>query len=75
MKQDHFEVLLEQIQEQNQAILEYVKSVPKIEDDIADIKQRLGRVETNTKVVQSVVQDHSVQLHDHRKRIARLKAT
>lgn len=72
---NHYEgALLEEIRNQNKAILEVVgsmqdnvKKIPKIVDDIEIIK-------TDVKAIKAVIKDHSGQLDDNESRITQLEA-
>lgn len=74
MQDSHYEgVLLEDIKDQNKAILEglgALKGVPtkldKLTEDIAELK-------SDVKVIKSVVKDQSHMLKDHEERITTLE--
>lgn len=66
-------ILLEQIRDQNKAVLEAVGAmqqqvarIPAIEADVAELKQDM-------KVVKAAVTDQGRQVHDHGRRIGNLE--
>ena len=71
---DYTAILLEEIREQNKAVLEYVGELPGIKKDIAELKEDVAVLKSDMKVVKAAVTDISHQLDDHEHRIARLEA-
>lgn len=68
-------VIVEEIRDQNKAILEavgdmqkHVVRIPKMADDIKELKQ-------DVKVIKAVVTDHSKQQTKHEQRIRHLEST
>ena len=71
---NYTDVLLENIQDQNKAILElagsmkeHVKHIPAIRADISELKE-------DVKTIKLAVRDTSSQVQDHERRIIRLEA-
>jgi SMC interacting uncharacterized protein involved in chromosome segregation len=73
-KKDYQTILIEQLVDQNKAILEYVGELPGIKSDIAHLKEDVAELKPDLKVVKAAVTDMSQQLADHEHRIARLEA-
>ena len=71
---DYQTVLIEQLVDQNKAILEYVGELPGIKKDIAELKEDVAGLKSDMKVVKAAMTDMSHQLADHEHRIARLEA-
>jgi uncharacterized coiled-coil DUF342 family protein len=71
---DYQTVLIEQLVDQNKAILEYVGELPGIKKDIAELKEDVVVLKSDMKVVKAAVTGISHQLADHEHRIARLEA-
>ncbi len=71
---DYQTVLIEQLVDQNKAILEYVGELPGIKRDIVQLKDDVAELKSNMQVVKAAVTDMSQQRADHEHRIARLEA-
>jgi septal ring factor EnvC (AmiA/AmiB activator) len=56
------------------AIREYVADIPAIKQDLAQLKGDVKELKDDMKIVKAAVTEHSVQLHDHERRIIRLEA-
>jgi len=67
-------VLGEVLADELKAILEYVKVVPHLELGIKDIKQDVGELKSDMKVIKSVAKDISRQQQDHELRITHLES-
>lgn len=67
-------MLIEQLVDQNKAILEYVGELPSIKHDIVQLKDDVAEQKSDMKVVKAAVTDMSQQLADHERRITRLEA-
>jgi hypothetical protein len=72
---DYMAVLLEEIRDQNKAVLEavgdmrkHVALLPNVQSDIAELKQ-------DVRVIKAAISDMSHQLADHEYRITRLEAS
>ena len=71
---DYQTVLIEQLVDQNKAILEYVGELPGIKTGIAELKEDVAGLKSDMKVVKAAITDISHQLDDHEHHIARLEA-
>ena len=71
---DYQTVLIEQLVDQNKAILEFVGEIPGIKKDIVELKEDVAELKSDMKVVKAAITDMSHQLDDHEHRIARLEA-
>jgi hypothetical protein len=65
---------LEQLLDQNKAILEYVGEMPKVVAQLAAIEQDVAELKQDVKVIKAAVTDLSHQAADHERRISRLEA-
>jgi septal ring factor EnvC (AmiA/AmiB activator) len=72
---DYQTVLIEQLVDQNKAILEYVGELPGIKKDVAELKEDVAGLRADMQVVKAAITDISHELDDHEHRIARLEAT
>ena len=66
-------VLLEQIRDQNKALLE-AAAHQATHDDIYRLEERMTTIEQDVKVIKAVVIDQSKELADHDHRISHLEA-
>jgi hypothetical protein len=73
-KKDYQTLLIEQLVDQNKAILEYVGELPSIERDVVQLKADGAELKSDMKVVKAAVTDVSQHLADHERRVARLEA-
>jgi phage shock protein A len=71
---DYRDVLLEQIVDQNKAILEYVGEMPKISDRLAHVEQVVDEVQQDVKVIRAAVTDQSTKLAELDARVLALEA-
>ncbi len=67
-------VLLEEIRDQNKAVLEAVGDMQKQVAEIPAIKRDIGELKDDMKVVKAAVTDISRQANDYDHRITRLEA-
>ena len=74
MADDYTNILLEEMRDQNKAILEYVGKLPTVEKDIAELKDDVAELKSDMKVVKAAVTDLSNKVADHEHRITRLEA-
>jgi hypothetical protein len=73
-KNDYQTILIEQLADQNTAILEYVGELPSIKRAIVQLKKDGAELKSDMKLVMAAVTDMSQHLADHERRIARLEA-
>ena len=66
-------VLLEEIRDQNKALLE-AAATQATHDDINRIEDRLTSIEQDTKVIKAAATDQSKELTDHEHRITQLES-
>jgi septal ring factor EnvC (AmiA/AmiB activator) len=71
---NHFSVLMEQIVDQNRAVLEYVSVLPKVLTRLDAIEQDVAELKQDIKVVKAAVTDLGRQVNEHEHQLARLKA-
>ncbi|MBI1952299.1 hypothetical protein HYS42_01075 [Candidatus Saccharibacteria bacterium] len=68
-------VILEEIRDQNKAIIEGLKGFSGVPAKVDKLSDDMEIVKSDLKVIKAVVKDHSNQLDDHEHRIAILEAT
>ena len=68
-------VLLEEMRDQNKAVLEAVGVLPGLVKDVTELKQDVAELKRDMKVVKAAVTDLSRQVADHETRLTRLEAT
>jgi hypothetical protein len=73
-KKDYRTILIEQLVDQNTAILEYVGELPSIKRDSVQLKEDGAEVKSDMNVVKAAVTEMSQHLADHERRVARLEA-
>ena len=73
-KKDYQTVLIEQLVDQNKAILEYVSDVPAMAARLEHVEQDVSELEQDMKIVKAAVTDVSQQVANHEHRITRLEA-
>jgi len=71
---DYQTVLIEQLVDQNKAILEYVGQLPSITRDIVHLKEDVAELRSDIKIVKAAVTDLNQQAANHEHRITRLEA-
>lgn len=71
---NYHDVLLEQLRDQNKAILEYVGEMPKVVVRLTKIEQDVTELKQDIKVIKAAVTDLSHQVADDEHRISRLEA-
>jgi len=71
---DYRDVLLEQLVDQNKAILEYVGEMPKISAQLAHVEQAVDKLQADVKVVRATVTDVSGKVADLDTRVSALEA-
>ena len=70
----HYEgALLEEIRDQNKAILEGLQPMPQLVQDVHQLKEDVSEIKTDIKVIKSVAKDQSRALKDHEERITTLE--
>ncbi len=74
MSDDYTGHLLEQLLDQNRAILEYVAEVPKMSNKLDAIGDKVEKFEQDMQVVKAAVTDLSNHQANHERRITRLEA-
>jgi hypothetical protein len=67
-------VLLEQLIDQNKAILEYVGELPKISARLAHVEQVVDELQADAKIIKVAVSEHSSQLGELDTRVSALEA-
>jgi len=70
---NYTQVLLEQIRDQNKALLEAAANQA-TRDDIYRLEERMTTIEQDVKVIKAAVTDQSKELAEHERRITRLEA-
>ena len=73
-KKDYQTVLIEQLVDQNKAILEYVSDVPAMAARLERVEQDVSELEQDMKIVKAAVTDVSQQVANHGRHITRLHA-
>jgi phage shock protein A len=68
------DVLLEQLVDQNKAILEYVGEMPKISARLAHVEQAVDELQADVKVIRAAVTDVSGKVADLDTRLSALEA-
>ena len=71
---DYTALVLEEIRDQNKAVLEFVGELPSIQRDIAELREDVAELTSDMKVVKAALADMTHQLDDHERRITRLEA-
>jgi chromosome segregation ATPase len=71
---DYTDILLEEIRDQNKAILEYVGELPDIKEDVSALKEDVAELRSDMKVVKAAVTDLSQQTSDLEHRVSQLEA-
>ena len=66
-------VLLEQIRDQNKAVLEGIKDLP-TRMELSEFRQDVAELTQDMKVVRAATTDTSRQVHDLERRVSRLEA-
>jgi chromosome segregation ATPase len=75
MNDDHYEgALLEEIRDQNKAILEGLQPLPKIAKDIGKLQEDVETLKNDMQAVKAIAKDHSHQLDGHEDRLTQLEA-
>lgn len=69
---NYTQILLEQIRDQNEALLEAAKNQA-TRDDVYRLEDQLTTIEQNVKVIKAAVTDQSKELKHHTARIGRLE--
>jgi DNA-binding HxlR family transcriptional regulator len=69
---DYTALLLEEIRDQNKAVLELLRAIPTI-SDFRHLEQRVDDLRADVKVIKAAVTDLSFQGNDHERRITRLE--
>lgn len=70
----HYEgALLEDIKDQNKAILESLGALKGVPAKLDDLTDDIAELKSDMKVIKSVVKDQSNELNDHEKRITSLE--
>lgn len=67
-------VVLEDIRDQNKAILEAVGDMQKQVSQLPTMQQDINELKQDVKVIKAAVTDQGKQLHDHEGRIGKLEA-
>ncbi len=70
---NYTDLLLEQIRDQNKAVLEAVGDMQKHVAKIPAIEERLDKLQDDITVIKAAVTDQGKQLLDHERRITQLK--
>lgn len=71
----HYEgALLEEIRDQNKAILERLEPLAKVEKGVDKLENDMTEVKVDIKTIKMVVKDHSVELKDHERRVTQLES-
>lgn len=71
---NYLSVLLEEIKSQNKAVLEAVADMQRNVAELPAIKEDIGELKQDMKIIKAAVTDLSHQVHDHEHRISRLEA-
>ena len=67
-------VLLEEIRDQNKAVLEAVGDIQRSTADLPEIQADVAELKSDMKIVKAAVTDVSKQQNDHERRITQLEA-
>jgi uncharacterized protein (DUF4213/DUF364 family) len=70
----YFDIMLEELRDQNRAVLAYVGQMPQVVARLEAIEQDVAELKQDMKVMKAAVTDMSRQLADHELRITRLEA-
>ena len=71
---DYTAILLEELREQNKAILEYVSGVPAMADRLQRLEDKTDTLTADVKVMKAAVTDVGNHLADHEHRLTNLEA-
>ena len=66
-------VILEEIKDQNKAILEMLSGFREVPAKVNNIETVIEKIDTDNKSMKLVIKDHSRQLDDHETRITQLE--
>lgn len=58
-RQDHFKILLEHMNDKFDLMMEYVREIPAIKQDISEVKGEVATIKRDLMVVKTVVSDNS----------------
>jgi len=70
----YFGVLLEQIRDQNKAVLEAVSDMQRNVAELPAMKQDIAELKQDMKIVKAAITDVSHQVQDHERRLTDLEA-
>jgi len=71
----HYEgALLEEIRDQNKAILEGLQPMPQLVNDVTQLKDDVSDIKTDIKTIKSAVKDQSRVLNNYEKHVTALEA-
>ena len=73
MKDDHIDVLLEEVRDQNRAVLEAVGQIQQQLNELLPVKSDVAQLTSDMKIVKAAVTDQSLELRDHGSRLTRLE--
>lgn len=71
---EYVAILLEELRDQNKAVLEAVSDIQRSVSDLPVMKHDIADLKQDMKVVKAAVTDMSHELKDHEARISRLEA-
>lgn len=66
-------VILEEIKDQNKAILETLQPMPQMVKDIEQMKGDIEEIKVDNKAMKAVIKDHGHHIDDHETRITQLE--
>lgn len=73
MKKDHFEAVLEYVNDKLDMIIEAIAPLGPMQIKMHEIDERLTRVESDVKVIKKVVTGTNHDLKNHNRRITKLE--
>ncbi len=70
---DYTGLILEEVRDQNKAILEALVPMKQISKDVSELKEDMREVKSDIKAIKAVVKEHNTELADHEQRITVLE--
>ncbi len=70
---DYAGLILEELRDQNKAILEILSPMKQMSVDVSELKEDMREVKSDIKAIKAVVKKHNTELTDHQQRITVLE--
>jgi peptidoglycan hydrolase CwlO-like protein len=74
MSDNYTAIILEEIRDQNKAVLEAVGDIQKQVSKITTMEENITEIKTDIKVIKAAVTDTNTQVRDHERRLTQLEA-